>query len=45
LGWAMLILGERYTGPVWLALGLMFIGMYLVSPQFNDNNGVGRTPN
>lgn len=45
MGWAMLILGERYTGPVWLALGLMFIGMYLVSPQFNDNNGVGRTPN
>ncbi len=35
LGWAMLILGERYSGPIWLALGIMFVGIYLVSPDLN----------
>ncbi|MGB2195484.1 MAG: DMT family transporter [Planktomarina sp.] len=36
LGWAMLILGERYAGPIWLALALMFMGIYLVSPNLKD---------
>ena len=36
LGWAMLILGERYAGPIWLALALMFTGIYLVSPNLRD---------
>lgn len=31
--WAMLILGETYSGMVWAALGLMFIGMFLVQPR------------
>lgn len=33
IGWAMLVLGESYTGPIWLALGLMLVGMYLVAPK------------
>jgi drug/metabolite transporter (DMT)-like permease len=37
LGWAMLILGERYAGPIWLALVLMFMGIYLVSPNLKDS--------
>jgi hypothetical protein len=31
-----LILGERYAGPIWLALALMFMGIYLVSPNLRD---------
>ena len=38
LGWAMLILGERYSGPIWLALGIMFVGIYLVSPDMKGKN-------
>jgi|TARA_B110000971_G_scaffold132991_1_gene136122 drug/metabolite transporter (DMT)-like permease len=38
LGWAMLILGERYSGPIWLALGIMFVGIYLVSPNMKSKN-------
>ena len=38
LGWAMLILGERYSGPIWLALGVMFVGIYLVSPDLSSKN-------
>ena len=37
LGWAMLILGESYSGPIWIALALMFIGIYLVSPNHKKN--------
>ena len=37
LGWAMLILGESYSGPIWFALALMFIGIYLVSPNSTKN--------
>ena len=32
VGWAMLLLGERYTGWFWTALGLMLAGLYLVRP-------------
>ena len=31
--WAMLLLAERYSGWVWLALGLMFAGLFLVQPR------------
>ena len=31
--WSMLLLGERYSGYVWAALGLMLIGMFLVQPR------------
>jgi drug/metabolite transporter (DMT)-like permease len=31
--WAMLLLGERYSGYVWLALAMMFIGLFLVQPR------------
>jgi drug/metabolite transporter (DMT)-like permease len=31
--WAMLILGERYSGWVWAAMGLMMVGMFLVQPR------------
>ncbi len=33
IGWAMVILNESYTGPVWIALVLMLTGMYLVRPK------------
>ena len=33
LFWAKLILDERYPAQVWLALGLLFVGMYLVQPR------------
>ena len=31
--WAMLILGERFSGWVWAAMGVMMIGMFLVQPR------------
>jgi len=31
--WAMLILGESYSGWIWLAMGLMFVGLFLVQPR------------
>ena len=31
--WAMLLLGESYSGWVWLALGLMFAGLFLIQPR------------
>ncbi len=33
VGWSMLILSERYTGPVWAALALMTLGLLLVQPR------------
>lgn len=33
IGWAMLMLGERYSGPIWLALALLLLGVYLVTPK------------
>jgi drug/metabolite transporter (DMT)-like permease len=33
--WAMLILGERYSGFFWGAFGLMLIGLFLVQPRDN----------
>ncbi len=34
--WAMLILGESYSGVVWAALGLMLAGLFLVQPRDNS---------
>jgi drug/metabolite transporter (DMT)-like permease len=31
--WAMLLLGERYSGFIWVALTLMFVGLFLVQPR------------
>ncbi len=31
--WAMVLLNESYAGWVWLALGIMFIGLFLVQPR------------
>ena len=31
--WAMLLLGERYSGWVWAALALLFAGLFLVRPR------------
>jgi len=31
--WAMVLLGERYPPVVWLALGLLFLGIALVQPR------------
>ncbi|MEL7150001.1 MAG: DMT family transporter [Pseudomonadota bacterium] len=31
--WAMLLLGERYSGWVWAAMALMLIGMFFVQPR------------
>lgn len=43
LGWAMLILGERYSGPIWLALAVMFVGIYLVSPDLKGKKNDGES--
>ncbi len=34
--WAMLLLGERYSGWVWAAVALMFLGLFLVQPRQRD---------
>ena len=31
--WAMTLLGERFPPPVWLALAVMFAGIFLVQPR------------
>ncbi len=31
--WARIVLGEAYAPTVWLALGVMLVGMYLVQPR------------
>lgn len=31
--WAMALLGERYPPGLWIALGLMFLGLFLVRPR------------
>ncbi len=40
--WAMLILGERFSGWVWLALAVMMAGVFLVQPR--AASGESRTP-
>ena len=36
--WAMVLLGESYGGWVWVALGVMFIGLFLVQPHDSAEN-------
>ena len=31
--WAMLLLGERYSGWVWGAMAVMFVGLFLIQPR------------
>lgn len=31
--WAMILLGERYSGWIWLAMAVMFLGLFLVQPR------------
>ncbi len=33
LFWAWALLGEAFSNAIWLALGAMFTGMYLVQPR------------
>ena len=36
--WAMLILGERFSGWVWAALAVMLLGLFLVQPRTRATN-------
>ena len=31
--WSMLLLGERYSGWIWAAMALIFLGLFLVQPR------------
>ena len=42
--WAVLILNESYSGWVWAAMGVMFLGMFLVQPRQNAEEAVEDTP-
>jgi drug/metabolite transporter (DMT)-like permease len=46
--WAMVLLGERYSGWVWAALGAMMVGVLLVHPRNADGveaaTDAGETP-
>jgi drug/metabolite transporter (DMT)-like permease len=35
VGWSMLLLRESYSGYIWIALVLMFAGLFLVQPRRN----------
>jgi len=41
IGWAMLLLGERYPPVVWVALALLFAGLALVTPRARPLAPVG----
>jgi drug/metabolite transporter (DMT)-like permease len=34
---SMILLGERYSGFIWLALGLVLIGLFLVQPKSQES--------
>lgn len=42
--WAMLLLDERYAGPVWTALALMCAGLFLVRPRHTAALAKRRAP-
>lgn len=42
--WAMLLLGERYSNWVWAALGLLFVGLFLVQPRRNPLEDLNQEP-
>ena len=31
--WAMILLGERFASTIWLAMAVMFVGLFLVQPR------------
>jgi drug/metabolite transporter (DMT)-like permease len=37
--WAMWLLGERFSQLIWLAFGVMMLGMALVQPRLRDGQG------
>ena len=37
--WAMLLLGERFSGWVWAALAVMLVGLFLVQPRHGSGAG------
>ena len=39
--WAMALLGESYSGWVWLAMAMMFAGLFLVQPRPRTAIAVG----
>lgn len=39
--WAMLLLGESYSGSFWAAVGLMMVGMVLVQPRRRETVALG----
>ncbi|WP_166418396.1 DMT family transporter [Cochlodiniinecator piscidefendens] len=45
--WSMFILGETYSGYIWAAMGIMFVGMFLVQPRdepaLDPSTGLGDT--
>lgn len=41
LFWAWLVLGEAFSSMIWVALGLMFAGMYLVQPRLKASLDTG----
>ncbi len=38
--WAMLLLGETFSGWVWAAMGVMLLGMFLVQPRKAGTNAL-----
>ena len=39
--WAMLLLGESYSGSFWAAVALMMAGMFLVQPRRRESVALG----
>ena len=37
--WAMLLLGERYSGWIWAAMAVMLVGLFLIQPRRRDEIG------
>ena len=42
--WAMILLGESYTGWIWLALAMMLTGLFLVQPRTKGRLAPGEAP-
>lgn len=36
--WAMALLGEQFAGTVWLAMAIMFVGLFLVTPRLRSTH-------
>lgn len=42
--WAMIFLGESYSQYIWAAMGLMFVGMFLVQPRLSTQETADLPP-